>query len=148
VPASAIYDMAGLLMIAPTATDPELTAHGYSRVFRATFTDGEVGRQMADHRHDIRIVGQSLRHQLTLVHGLVVVLPAEHYAMAEHPAVRVELRNGHVQPFAEANFTSRRPWPGDGHYDIAASPPTPHRPLDIGCRTSSTSGGGGDERNE
>ncbi len=51
VPASAIYDMAGLLMIAPTATDPELTAHGYSRVFRATFTDEEVGRQMAEYAH-------------------------------------------------------------------------------------------------
>lgn len=48
VPASAIYDLSGLLMIAPTATDPELTAHGYSRVFRATFTDAEVGRQMAE----------------------------------------------------------------------------------------------------
>ncbi len=49
VPASAIYDLSGLLMIAPTATDPELTAHGYSRVFRATFTDTEVGRQMAEY---------------------------------------------------------------------------------------------------
>jgi len=49
VPASAIYDPSGLLMIAPTATDPELTARGYSRVFRATFTDAEVGRQMAEY---------------------------------------------------------------------------------------------------
>ncbi len=49
VPASAIYDLSGLLMLAPTATDPELTAHGYSRVFRATFTDAEVGRQMAEY---------------------------------------------------------------------------------------------------
>ncbi|HEU4586885.1 MAG TPA: ABC transporter substrate-binding protein [Gemmatimonadaceae bacterium] len=49
VPASAIYDLSGLLMIAPTATDPELTARGYSRVFRATFTDTEVGRQMAEY---------------------------------------------------------------------------------------------------
>ncbi|HEY9479897.1 MAG TPA: ABC transporter substrate-binding protein [Gemmatimonadaceae bacterium] len=48
VPASAIYDLSGLVMIAPTATDPELTAHGYPRVFRATFTDSEVGRQMAE----------------------------------------------------------------------------------------------------
>jgi branched-chain amino acid transport system substrate-binding protein len=49
VPASAIYDLSGLVMVAPTATDPELTAHGYSRVFRATFTDAEVGRQMAEY---------------------------------------------------------------------------------------------------
>lgn len=49
VPASAIYDLSGLVMLAPTATDPELTAHGYLRVFRATFTDEEVGRQMAEY---------------------------------------------------------------------------------------------------
>jgi branched-chain amino acid transport system substrate-binding protein len=49
VPASAIYDLSGLLMIAPTSTDPELTARGYPRVFRATFTDTEVGRQMAEY---------------------------------------------------------------------------------------------------
>lgn len=49
VPASAIYDISGLVMVAPTATDPELTAHGYLRVFRATFTDAEVGRQMAEY---------------------------------------------------------------------------------------------------
>jgi branched-chain amino acid transport system substrate-binding protein len=49
VPASAIYDLSGLLMVAPTATDPELTSRGYSRVFRATFTDTEVGRQMAEY---------------------------------------------------------------------------------------------------
>ncbi|MCC6318081.1 MAG: ABC transporter substrate-binding protein [Gemmatimonadaceae bacterium] len=48
VPAAAIYDLAGIVMVAPTATDPELTARGYHRVFRATFTDKEVGRQMAD----------------------------------------------------------------------------------------------------
>ncbi len=50
------YDRAGLVMIAPTATDPALTEQGGSRIFRATFTEREVGRQMAklalerDHR--------------------------------------------------------------------------------------------------
>ena len=48
VPASAIYDNAGLVMLAPAATDPELTAQGYHRVFRATFTDKAVGHEMAD----------------------------------------------------------------------------------------------------
>lgn len=48
LPAAAIYDMAGIVMIAPTATDPELTTRGYKRVFRATFTDRMVGRQMAE----------------------------------------------------------------------------------------------------
>jgi branched-chain amino acid transport system substrate-binding protein len=47
-PAAAIYDLAGLVMIAPTATDPALTSHGYRRVFRATYTDRDTGRQLAD----------------------------------------------------------------------------------------------------
>jgi branched-chain amino acid transport system substrate-binding protein len=49
VPASAIYDNAGLVMLAPAATDPELTAQGYHRVFRATFTDKAVGHEMAEY---------------------------------------------------------------------------------------------------
>jgi len=48
VPAAAIYDLSGLVMLSPTATDPELTSQGYRHVFRATFTDRAVGRQMAD----------------------------------------------------------------------------------------------------
>jgi branched-chain amino acid transport system substrate-binding protein len=48
VPAAAIYDAAGVVMLSPTATDPGLTAQGYQRVFRAAFTDREVGRQMAE----------------------------------------------------------------------------------------------------
>jgi branched-chain amino acid transport system substrate-binding protein len=48
-PAAAIYDQAGLLMLAPTATTPDLTTQGYQRVFRTIFTDDEVGQQMADY---------------------------------------------------------------------------------------------------
>jgi branched-chain amino acid transport system substrate-binding protein len=47
VPAAAIYDLSGLVLIAPTSTDPELTSHGYKRVFRTTFTDKAIGRQLA-----------------------------------------------------------------------------------------------------
>jgi branched-chain amino acid transport system substrate-binding protein len=47
VPAAAIYDMAGVVLIAPTATDPALTEQGYKMVFRTTFTDRQVGRHMA-----------------------------------------------------------------------------------------------------
>lgn len=47
-PAAAIYDLSGLLMIAPTSTNPGLTRQGYRRVFRPIFTDRDVGRQMAD----------------------------------------------------------------------------------------------------
>jgi branched-chain amino acid transport system substrate-binding protein len=48
VQAANVYDQAGLVLVAPTATDPELTERGYRRVFRATFTDKSVGRQLAD----------------------------------------------------------------------------------------------------
>jgi len=49
VPAAAIYDHGGLVMLAPAATDPALTAQGYPRVFRGTFTDKASGRQMAEY---------------------------------------------------------------------------------------------------
>jgi branched-chain amino acid transport system substrate-binding protein len=48
-PAAAIYDQAGLLVLAPTATTPDLTTQGYGRTFRTIFTDDEVGRQMAEY---------------------------------------------------------------------------------------------------
>ncbi|HET6232180.1 MAG TPA: ABC transporter substrate-binding protein [Longimicrobiaceae bacterium] len=49
VPAAAVYDLAGIPLVSPAATDPELTGRGYRRVFRATFTDARVGRGMADY---------------------------------------------------------------------------------------------------
>jgi branched-chain amino acid transport system substrate-binding protein len=48
VPAAAVYDAAGLVMLAPASTDPELTARGYTRVFRGTFTDLQQGFQLAE----------------------------------------------------------------------------------------------------
>lgn len=48
LPAAAIYDLSGLVHLAPTATDPRLTQQGYRRLFRITFTDRETGAQMAD----------------------------------------------------------------------------------------------------
>ena len=48
LPAAAIYDLSGLVHVAPTATDPRLTEQGYRRLFRMTFTDRETGAQMAD----------------------------------------------------------------------------------------------------
>jgi len=48
LPAAAIYDLSGLVHLAPTATDPRLTEQGYRRLFRMTFTDREIGAQMAE----------------------------------------------------------------------------------------------------
>jgi len=47
VPAAAVYDLSGLVLVSPAATDSELTSHGYRRVFRATLTDRAIGRQIA-----------------------------------------------------------------------------------------------------
>jgi branched-chain amino acid transport system substrate-binding protein len=51
IPAAAVYDLAGLVLIAPTTTDPALTEQGYSAVFRSTFSDRGVGERMADVAH-------------------------------------------------------------------------------------------------
>ncbi len=47
LPTAGIYDRAGLVLLAPTSTDEALTAQGYSRVFRSTFTQDAVGRALA-----------------------------------------------------------------------------------------------------
>ena len=48
VQTAGVYNQAGLVLVAPTATDPKLTQLGYPRVFRATFTDNSVGRHLAE----------------------------------------------------------------------------------------------------
>jgi branched-chain amino acid transport system substrate-binding protein len=52
VAAAPIYDLSGLLLVSATSTSPELTRLGYTRVFRTTFNDTEVGRQMAQYAVD------------------------------------------------------------------------------------------------
>lgn len=49
LPASAIYEGAGVVMVSPFSTDPALTGRGFQHVFRTTFTDQQTGRQMAEH---------------------------------------------------------------------------------------------------
>ena len=48
VPAAAVYDAAGLVLVAPTSTDAGLTSRGYRRVFRVMFSDRDAGREMAE----------------------------------------------------------------------------------------------------
>ena len=48
VQTAGVYNQAGLVLVAPTATDPKLTQLGYRQVFRATFTDKSVGRHLAE----------------------------------------------------------------------------------------------------
>ncbi len=49
VPAAPIYDQNGLLLFAPVSTDPALTSQGLDHVFRGTFTQDAVGKQMAEY---------------------------------------------------------------------------------------------------
>lgn len=52
VAAAPIYDLSGLLLVSATSTTPALTRQGYGRVFRTTFNDSDVGRQMAQYAYD------------------------------------------------------------------------------------------------
>ncbi|HEX8246390.1 MAG TPA: ABC transporter substrate-binding protein [Longimicrobium sp.] len=49
VPAAPIYDLSGVVLLAPAATDPELTRAHYAHVFRGTFSDLAAGTQLADY---------------------------------------------------------------------------------------------------
>ncbi|HEX6745975.1 MAG TPA: ABC transporter substrate-binding protein [Longimicrobium sp.] len=51
IPAAPIYDLAGVVLLAPAATDPELTRSRYAHVFRGTFSDVAAGAQLADVAH-------------------------------------------------------------------------------------------------
>ncbi len=44
IPASALYQEAGIIMIAPTATNPKLTEQGFRHVFRVVNRDSEQAR--------------------------------------------------------------------------------------------------------
>ncbi len=52
VPASALYEFNGILMLTPASTSPELTSRGFEHVFRSITNDNEVGRQMAVYADD------------------------------------------------------------------------------------------------
>lgn len=47
LPAAAVYDEAGFIMLSPIVSNTELTKKGYQHVFQNTISDHEMGRQMA-----------------------------------------------------------------------------------------------------
>ena len=47
LPAASIYEKAGLVMLTPASTAPELTQQGYKYVFRSIPSDAEIARQLA-----------------------------------------------------------------------------------------------------
>ena len=49
IPASALYQEAGIIMIAPTATNPKLTEQGFRNVFRVVNRDSEQARLAGDY---------------------------------------------------------------------------------------------------
>ncbi|MGD9156385.1 MAG: ABC transporter substrate-binding protein [Bacillota bacterium] len=47
IPAARIYNDAGIVMLSPVVSNPELTTKGYRYVFRNTLSDAGIGRQLA-----------------------------------------------------------------------------------------------------
>lgn len=47
IPTSTIYDNAGLVMLSPASTSPELTKSGYEHIFRIIPSDDEIAKQLA-----------------------------------------------------------------------------------------------------
>lgn len=47
LPAASIYEKAGLVMLTPASTAPELTQQGYQYIFRSIPSDAEIARQLA-----------------------------------------------------------------------------------------------------
>lgn len=59
IPASAIYEQAGLVMLSPASTAPGLTQNGYKHIFRCIPGDDEIARQMA-----VYLAGQGYRRMV------------------------------------------------------------------------------------
>lgn len=81
IPASAIYDTAGLLMLTPGSTSPELTRRGRNLVFRSVNSDNDVAQEMidfADRRGYRRIVICYVRND----YGLGLANALEEFALA------------------------------------------------------------------
>lgn len=47
LPAASIYEKAGLVMLTPASTAPDLTQQGYKYIFRSIPSDAEIARQLA-----------------------------------------------------------------------------------------------------
>ena len=75
IPASALYREAGIIMIAPTATNPKLTEQGFPNVFRVVNRDSEQAKLAGDYLaeqwanakiailHDGTVYGQDLAEE-------------------------------------------------------------------------------------
>ncbi|HET6789213.1 MAG TPA: branched-chain amino acid ABC transporter substrate-binding protein, partial [Aquabacterium sp.] len=53
IPAAKVYDSCGLPMVTPSATNPQLTALGYKRVYRLLANDNALGAGLARHARDV-----------------------------------------------------------------------------------------------
>ncbi|WP_233859536.1 branched-chain amino acid ABC transporter substrate-binding protein [Paraburkholderia sp. HD33-4] len=59
IPASRIYNTAGIPMVSPTATNPTLTSQGFGNVFRVVNSDAQMG-QLAGHSAVQALKGKSI----------------------------------------------------------------------------------------
>lgn len=79
IPAAAIYDASGLLMLTPGSTSPELTENGHVMVFRSVNSDRDIARQLTEfsvRRGYERIVICYVRN----AYGFGLANAFEHYA--------------------------------------------------------------------
>lgn len=49
IPAAAMYEKAGLVMLSPGSTAPELTEHGYRYVFRSIPSDAQIAKELVNY---------------------------------------------------------------------------------------------------
>ena len=138
IPASALYQEAGIVMISPSATNPKLTEQGFSNVFRVVKRDSDQARLAGDYLagrwgdakiailHDGTVYGQGLaeatKQQLNR-HGVTEtrfdqITPGqpeytETVSMLEAAGIKVLFYGGHP---AEAALIARQVH--DSGYDL------------------------------
>lgn len=49
IPAASMYEKAGLVMLSPGSTAPELTEHGYRYIFRSIPSDAEIAKELVNY---------------------------------------------------------------------------------------------------
>jgi len=87
IPASAVYDDAGILMIASTATNPALTERGFELVFRVVERDTKQAAMVAD-----RLAERGAERRIAIVHD------GEAYGQGLAEATRDFLSERRVEP--------------------------------------------------
>jgi len=131
LPAAAIYDRAGLVMLSPASTEPALTSSGYTRVFRVTLSEETIGNQLADaarHRGFRRMAIHYIRNE----YGRGLANAFEQRATESGITIAVRTSYDAEDPTAEDAFApTLRQWSSSGldAVFLAGEPPSAVRLL-------------------